>query len=110
MAKARDEALAATRAKSELLATMSHEIRTSMNAVIGTTGLLLDTPLKSDQRDFAQSVRNSGDALLTLINDILDFSKIESEKLDLEEHPFDLQTCWEESIDLLAAKACEKGL
>ncbi|NEQ41737.1 MAG: response regulator, partial [Okeania sp. SIO3I5] len=110
LAKARDEALAATRTKSEFLATMSHEIRTPMNAVIGMTGLLLDSPLELDQKDFVQTIRSSGDALLTLINDILDFSKIESEKLDLEKHPFDLQTCLEESIDLLAAKASEKGL
>jgi signal transduction histidine kinase/CheY-like chemotaxis protein len=107
---AKEEALAASRAKSEFLANMSHEIRTPMTGVIGTTHLLLETPLSALQRDYVETIRASGESLLVLINDILDFSKMESGRMTIERAPFSLREVIEESLEIVAPLAARQGI
>ncbi len=108
--EAKQTAEASARAKADFLANMSHEIRTPLNAVIGMTNLLMDTKLDTTQFDFVETIRTSGEDLLTIINDILDFSKIEAGKLDIESMPFDVTDCVESAMQLLAPRVSEKGL
>ena len=108
--EARDLARAGDRAKGQFLATMSHEVRTPLNGIVGFTNLLLDTPLSVEQRDYVQTIRSSGEALIQLTGDILDYARIESGKLALEPAPCDPRECVEEALDLFAAAASAKNL
>ncbi len=100
----------ATRAKSDFLANISHELRTPMNGILGMANLMLDTEMSVEQQDFLTTVRTSADALLAIVNDVLDFSKIESGRIDLEEHPFELHRCLEEALELIAPNTSSKNL
>jgi PAS domain S-box-containing protein len=108
--KAKDQAVEAVQAKAAFLANMSHELRTPMNSIMGFTSLLLEEPLPVEYKDWLDTMKINGEALLALINDVLDFSKMEKDKIELEIHPFNLRQRIEESLDLVSTKAAEKGL